>query len=64
MKTIAKLHQMLDIIYSWEVEIDQIEESCLCIRQILACQEFKQVPEIISAMESDPMHTIIQHNPI
>jgi len=55
---------MLDIIYSWEVEIDQIEESYLGIRQILVCQEFKQVPEIISAMKGDPMHTIIQHNPI
>jgi len=62
-KAVAELHEVLDVIYSGEIHVYQIEELPLRIGQILTRQELQQVPEIVTAMESNPMHVVIQNDP-
>jgi len=62
-KAVAELHEVLDVIYGGEIHVDQIEELHLRIGQILTRQELQQVPEIVTAMESNPMNVVIQNDP-
>lgn len=62
-EAVAELHQVLNIIHRREINVDQLEEAGLRIRQVLAREELQQVPEIVSAVERDPVHVLVQHDP-
>lgn len=63
MEAVAKLHEVFYVVHSWEIHVYQIEEAHLCIGQILTRQELQQVPEIVTAVESNPMNVVIQDDP-
>lgn len=62
-KAVAELHEVLDVVYGGKIHVDQIEKLRLRIGQILTRQELQQVPEIVTAMESNPMNVVIQNDP-
>ncbi|KAJ0890653.1 hypothetical protein HanRHA438_Chr09g0426221 [Helianthus annuus] len=62
MKTVTKLHQMLNVINGREKHIDQIKESGLCIGQTPASQNLQQITKIIPTVKRHPIHTVVQHN--
>lgn len=62
-KAVAELHQVFNIVHGREINVDQLEEARLRIRQVLTRQELEQVSEIVPAVECDPMHVFVQHDP-
>lgn len=44
------LHQVLDIVYAWEVGSQKIEKVALLCWQSTACQDLEQVSEIVSTI--------------
>lgn len=63
MEAVAELHQVLDIIYHRKIHLDQIEEPGLRVRQAPACQQLQEVAEIVAAVEGNPAHGVVQHDP-
>lgn len=62
MEIITKLYQILDIIHFGEIDTQQIEEIRFLGGQVLACQQFQQVPKVISTVKGNPMHIFVQHH--
>ena len=62
-EAVAELHQVLDVIHHRKIHLDQIEEPGLRLRHAPACQQLQEVPEIVPAVEGNPVHGVVQHDP-
>lgn len=59
MEAIAELHQVLNVVNRREVNLDEIKEPDLRLRQVLASEQLEEVTEVVPAVERDPVHGVV-----
>lgn len=58
----AEPHEVLDVVEHREVDSDEVKEGGHVVRQVPAGEQPEQVPEVVPAVEGDPLHVGVEHD--
>ena len=62
LKVLTALHQVFDVVDVREVDLEKLEELCLAVGKIDVGEDAEQIPEVVAAVEREPLHVVKQNN--